>query len=98
VDIIGRYGGEEFVILLPDVHLDSARHIAERLRKSIMKDPFITDAGPLSITISIGVAEAIPLDTLGTLIERADVALYKAKHAGRNCVKVNDPYQIESQV
>ena len=98
VDIIGRYGGEEFVILLPDVHLDSARHIAERLRKSIMKDPFLTDAGPLSITISIGVAEAIPLDTLGSLIERADIALYKAKHAGRNCVKVNDPYQIESQV
>ena len=90
VDIIGRYGGEEFVILLPDTPLEPARHIAERLRQSIAKEPFTTDAGPLQITISIGVAEATSLDTLHTLIERADTAMYKAKHAGRNCVKSSE--------
>jgi diguanylate cyclase (GGDEF)-like protein/PAS domain S-box-containing protein len=98
VDIIGRYGGEEFVILLPDVQLESARLVAERLRLLIMKEPFITDAGPLHITISIGVAEAVPMDTLGTLIERADDALYKAKRAGRNCVKVYELAQSVIQV
>ena len=86
VDLISRYGGEEFVILLPETHLESARHVAERLRQSILTNPITTDAGPLRITISIGVAEALKLDTLDTLIARADAALYKAKHAGRNCV------------
>jgi diguanylate cyclase (GGDEF)-like protein/PAS domain S-box-containing protein len=90
VDIIGRYGGEEFVILLPDTPLEPARHIAERLRQSIAKEAFTTDAGPLQITISIGVAESISLDTLHTLIERADTMMYKAKHAGRDCVKSSE--------
>ncbi len=86
VDLISRYGGEEFVILLPETNLESACRVAERLRQSIMNEPFPTDAGALRITISIGVAEAREIDTLHTLIERADVALYKAKETGRNRV------------
>jgi diguanylate cyclase (GGDEF)-like protein len=97
VDLIGRYGGEEFVILLPESNLESARVVAERLRQSIMKEPFTTDAGPLRITTSIGVAEATSLDTLSALIERADVALYEAKSAGRNCVVVKEAPQARSQ-
>jgi diguanylate cyclase (GGDEF)-like protein len=97
VDLISRYGGEEFIILLPETHLESARLVAERLRQSIMAEPFTTDAGPLRITISIGVAEATPMDTLNTLIERADAALYSAKHLGRNCVIVNETNQTHSQ-
>jgi diguanylate cyclase (GGDEF)-like protein len=97
VDMISRYGGEEFVIILPETNLESAWHVAERLRQSITKDPFPTDAGPLRITISIGVAEATKLDTLNTLIERADTALYEAKHAGRNCVRVSKTPQTHSQ-
>ncbi len=93
VDLVGRYGGEEFVTLLPETHLESARLVAERLRQSIMENPFTTDAGPLDITISIGVAEATKLDTLSTLIERADAALYNAKRAGRNRVAVNESTQ-----
>jgi diguanylate cyclase (GGDEF)-like protein len=62
-----------------------------------MEKPFETDAGPLSITISIGLAEASNLDTLSTLIERADTVLYKAKRAGRNCVVVNEAPQARSQ-
>jgi diguanylate cyclase (GGDEF)-like protein/PAS domain S-box-containing protein len=97
VDMIGRYGGEEFVILLPETNLESARIVAERLRQTITKEPFTTDSGPLRITISIGVAEAIDFDTLDTLIERADAALYEAKRAGRNCVVVSKPTQAHSQ-
>jgi diguanylate cyclase (GGDEF)-like protein len=97
VDLIGRYGGEEFVILLPETNLESARIVAERLRQSITKDPFTTDSGPLRITISIGVAEAINSDTLNTLIERADSALFDAKRAGRNCVVVNKTIQAHAQ-
>jgi diguanylate cyclase (GGDEF)-like protein/PAS domain S-box-containing protein len=90
VDLIGRYGGEEFVVLLPETNLESARLVAERLRLSIMEHPFATDTDTFNITISIGVAEANKHDSLKTLIERADVALYKAKRTGRNRVMVND--------
>ncbi|MFN8383893.1 MAG: histidine kinase N-terminal 7TM domain-containing protein [Anaerolineales bacterium] len=90
VDLISRYGGEEFVILLPETNLESAKRVAERLRQSIMNEPFPTDAGSLRITISIGVAEAKETDSLHSLIERADVALYKAKNAGRNRVMFDE--------
>lgn len=98
VDIIGRYGGEEFVILLPETRPESARLVAERLRQSITTEPFTTDAGPLRITVSIGVAEAADLDTLGALIERADAALYAAKEAGRNCVVASEINQTQTQI
>lgn len=88
-DLVGRYGGEEFVILLTETNLEAAKIIGERLRHSIQNRPFITDAGELVVTTSIGVTESIPTDTLTTLIKRADVALYKAKNAGRNCVAVD---------
>lgn len=91
VDLISRYGGEEFVILLPETNLESAKRIAERLRQSIMNEPFPTDAGALRITTSIGLAEAHNIDSLHTLIERADSALYKAKNAGRNRVMADVP-------
>ncbi|MBK8783216.1 MAG: diguanylate cyclase [Anaerolineales bacterium] len=90
VDLISRYGGEEFVILLPETNLESAARVAERLRQFIMNEPFETYAGALRVTISLGVAEAKEADTLHTLIERADVALYKAKNAGRNRVMLNE--------
>jgi diguanylate cyclase (GGDEF)-like protein/PAS domain S-box-containing protein len=98
VDLVGRYGGEEFVVLLPETPLESARIVAERLRQNVTREPIATDSGPLRITVSIGVAEAIDLDTLNTLIERADSALYDAKEAGRNCVKTSKTPQAKSQV
>lgn len=97
VDVIGRYGGEEFVVLLPETNLESARMVAERLRLAVMKEPFTTDGGPLPVTISIGVAETNELDTLKTLIERADIALYEAKRNGRNCVVVNHSTELPDQ-
>lgn len=85
-DLVGRYGGEEFVMLLTETNLHAAHTIAERLRQGIMKTNFLTDSGGISITTSIGVCEAKPSESLNTLIERADAALYRAKNSGRNRV------------
>lgn len=87
VDILGRYGGDEFVILLPETDHHRAREIAERIRASIADSPMITDAGSVNVSISVGITEATP-DTadLGLLLNKADQALYKSKRAGRNTI------------
>lgn len=82
-EVIGRYGGEEFVIICPDTDLDSAVRRAERLRLSIMRSA-IGGTASLSVTSSFGVATARRGDSFKSLIERADACLYKAKQAGRN--------------
>jgi len=82
-EVIGRYGGEEFVIVCPDTDLDSAVRRAERLRTSIMKSA-IGGMTALNITSSFGVATARRIDTVQSLLERADSCLYNAKAAGRN--------------
>jgi diguanylate cyclase (GGDEF)-like protein len=89
IDIIGRYGGEEFVVLLPENELFSASLVAERLHSKIVEQPILTQAGALSITVSIGVASASQgVRDLDALIKHADVALYRAKESGRNRVSV----------
>jgi diguanylate cyclase (GGDEF)-like protein len=90
VDIIGRYGGEELVIILPETDLKTAKLVAERLRSSIEKTPVSVSTGELSMTISVGVAtkDENTCD-LETLIARADQAMYIAKYKGRNQVAVS---------
>ncbi len=87
IDVPARYGGEEFAVLLDNVDVAQARAVADRIRIEISKIVVDTDKGPLSVTESVGVA-AFPDDgrDRATLIERADLALYHAKHAGRNRV------------
>jgi two-component system cell cycle response regulator len=89
VDLPCRVGGEEFIIMLPDTHMDIARRVAERLRRAIFSKPFDVpnqDKG-LDITVSIGVAEFEgPSDTQDQMFKRADLALYQAKEQGRNKV------------
>jgi diguanylate cyclase (GGDEF)-like protein len=87
IDVPARYGGEEFAVLLDNVDVAQARTVAERLRVEISKLVIETDKGPLSVTESVGIA-AFPDDgrDRATLVERADLALYHAKHAGRNRV------------
>lgn len=95
-DICVRFGGEEFIIVLPNSGTDRARHIAERLRSTIENHPFENDdKQPLgSVTASIGCA-TFPAQAadMEQLIERADQALYESKQTGRNCVTVfgDDP-------
>ena len=84
-DIFGRYGGEEFTILLPHTSPRDASNLAERLRASIAQDPFITERGEIPITISLGVATLTEdISDLASLIDRADTALLEAKNSGRN--------------
>jgi len=82
-DVIGRFGGEEFVLLLPDATAATALHIAERVRSAIE-----AGAHPPPVTISVGVAERLPGETAEALLRRADQALYVAKREGRNTLRL----------
>jgi diguanylate cyclase len=77
-DVVARYGGEEFLVIMPETDLEGAMRFADRLRERIGEN--------LPLTVSGGVAEALEGDSHESLLARADVALYGAKSAGRNCV------------
>jgi len=85
-DIVIRWGGEEFLFAFPGTGLQQAAEIVERFRKHLWSAPVVVHTADKSVTVTIsgGVAECQNGDTLQTLIERADTALYKAKSAGRN--------------
>jgi diguanylate cyclase (GGDEF)-like protein len=90
VDLIGRYGGEELIILLPETDRDTALQVAERLRLSIEATPVKVSNGEVNLTVSIGVAAKDDYTTdLETLLARADQAMYIAKHRGRNQVAMS---------
>ncbi len=90
-DILARYGGEEFVVVLPDTTLAQGRVWAERVRKTIAKTPFQSELHVIDITVSIGLASKVNTeDNLDDIIKHADVALYHAKHTGRNRISWND--------
>jgi diguanylate cyclase (GGDEF)-like protein len=80
----GRYGGEEFLLVMPYSTLIGAQRCLERLRAELQSRPYDTAAGPLSVTFSAGVAEHRPGESAAATLERADQALYRAKNAGRN--------------
>ena len=94
-DIAGRYGGEEFSIILPYTKLSEAQMVAERLRKAVEKTKIdiskvnsdVTEKN-IGVTISLGVAEYSPDDDENTLLQKADKALYNAKENGRNRVEI----------
>jgi len=89
LDLACRYGGEEFVVVMPDTDISFAYMVAERLRRSVETTPFEISRDPrkLNITISIGIASSEgEKDTAEALLHRADQALYRAKRDGRNRV------------
>jgi diguanylate cyclase (GGDEF)-like protein len=87
VDLVGRYGGEELIIIMPETDLTTALIVAERLRKSVAETPVALSRCQVNITVSIGVAQKDEYTlNLETLIARADQAMYIAKHKGRNRV------------
>ena len=90
VDSFGRYGGEEFVALLPQTNCEQAFATAERLRRSIAEGDIQSEAGVIRCTVSVGVATFNRnCKSLEELLERADQALYHAKRAGRNRVEIS---------
>lgn len=89
IDLACRYGGEEFVIVMPDTDMALARVVAERIRNEVALHPFIVEEGAkqLPITVSMGVSTLeVDGESGDQLLKRADVALYQAKRAGRNTV------------
>lgn len=88
-DVIGRYGGEEFVVILSSADIAAAGPIAERIRNRVAEVRVAGFGEPIQVTCSIGVATS---DTLGVwgehLIARADAAVYDAKRSGRNRVQI----------
>jgi diguanylate cyclase (GGDEF)-like protein len=90
VDIVGRYGGEEFIILLPETNLENAQTLADRVWHDLTKKPTSTSKLTIPVQVSIGIASFEPSReiTLDDLIDHADQALYKAKQHGRNRIEV----------
>lgn len=88
-DALGRYGGEEFSLVLGETPLEIAADIAERIRATIERQVFLFDDEVVPVTVSIGVAACLPaMNGADDLIALADKALYDAKNSGRNCVRV----------
>lgn len=106
-DVIGRYGGDEFIILLPQTSAQDAQPLAQRIHAGIAFLRIETAKGSLSVTISLGITQTIhhttPVsswtshpDTVEDLLLRADQALYAAKQAGKNCSMIFNPNKVEA--
>ncbi|UXY17186.1 GGDEF domain-containing protein [Chitiniphilus purpureus] len=93
-DVFGRYGGEEFILILPQTDQHGARVVAERIRAAIAAEPVASGEGTIPVTASLGVACFSPeLGTPQAVTHAADEALYHSKHTGRNQVTVHSPQQ-----
>jgi len=87
IDVIGRYGGDEFLLVLVQTGLDGARECAERIRGRIALSEGLRNTAFRPVTVSSGVAQLRPDESLQEMLQRADAALYRAKTAGRNRVE-----------
>jgi diguanylate cyclase (GGDEF)-like protein len=87
-DIVSRWGGEEFLILLPETSKHTAKKLAERIRKNIENMPILYEQCNYHITLTIGISEN-KSESINNIIKRADNALYLGKNSGRNCVYIN---------
>jgi diguanylate cyclase len=85
-DLIGRYGGEEFLVLLPGSPLEAACEVMQRLQTQMAQKPIVWENLELCVTFSVGVATLRPAEIAPALIGRADKAMYEAKRKGKNCV------------
>jgi len=89
-DVVSRYGGEEFVILLPNTTLEEAVHILSRIRRNLTKKFFLHENKRLLITFSAGIAQLQPGESQESIFKRADEALYRAKRGGKNQILTSE--------
>jgi len=87
-DVVARFGGEEFIVLLPHTGIEGAKSSAEKIRKQVATTPYIDATHEISVSVSIGVATFKRNSTIEEMIQEADEALYRAKEGGRNRVEV----------
>jgi len=85
VDTVCRWGGEEFVAIVPKVDPKTFQTVAERMRHFVEASSLPVQSGDLTFTVSVGGAMALPSDTIDSIVARADAMMYRAKHSGRNC-------------
>ena len=97
LDIVGRYGGEEFLVVLPSTPLDGAQIVTQRILDTGRRQSFKGSEGSIfRVTCSIGLAAYEPkMNDTTMLVDLADRALYEAKHQGRNCVRIG-AYQAQA--
>jgi diguanylate cyclase len=95
-DFVARYGGELFAVILPNISLEDAKVVAEKIRGFIYNSNFSYKGSQIQLTVSIGVGTFRKDDTASSVFERADRALYLAKHSGRNVVKTEEEVLQES--
>ncbi len=88
-DFIARFGGEEFVLLIPNTSMAIGLQLVEKLRAAIQACPFHFKGEPVTVTVSIGLAAFKPGDRSDQVLKRADEALYRAKNKGRNCIETH---------
>jgi diguanylate cyclase (GGDEF)-like protein/putative nucleotidyltransferase with HDIG domain len=97
-DVIGRFGGEEFIVMLPGAQITEANIIAERIRSEIEKLKIIVDGAAIKVTVSIGISQISKAQgSLETLIKQADQAMYTAKGLGKNQITEWDDSQISNK-
>ncbi|MBN2016757.1 MAG: diguanylate cyclase [Candidatus Cloacimonetes bacterium] len=87
-DVVGRWGGEEFILMLPNTNLEGAKIITERVRKSIKEKVIQYKENDVSITITFGISVFDEMEPINDCIKKSDTALYKGKKEGKNCVTV----------
>ncbi len=88
-DLVGRYGGEEFMVILDTTELEQARRVMERIRERLAAQPLRCNGHEIPVRMSVGVALRQPGECCTQLLARADQALYRAKHSGKNRVEVD---------
>jgi diguanylate cyclase (GGDEF)-like protein len=92
LDLVGRFGGEEFAIFLPRADTVSAQHLAQRVKDELARRQLpVSETLALQVSASFGVATRLAGESFTAFIERADRALYRAKHEGRDCIRLANP-------